>query len=107
MQKDTGIHGQRLRADGGAAANDMLMQFQANVLGIEVERPAILETTAQGAAYLAGLATGYWRDVAEIAATRPAAQLFAPQADRSRAERQYGRWQDAVQRAKGWNKGVA
>jgi glycerol kinase len=107
MQNDTGIRGARLRADGGAAGNDMLMQFQANVLGIEVERPAILETTAQGAAYLAGLASGYWQDLAEIAATRPPAQVFAPQADRSRAERQYGRWQDAVQRAKGWNKGAA
>jgi len=107
MQNDTGTRGGRLRADGGAAGNDMLMQFQADVLGIAVERPAVLETTAQGAAYLAGLATGFWRDVAEIAATRPAPQLFAPQADRGRAERQYGRWQDAVQRAKGWNKGVA
>jgi len=107
MQNDTGTRSPRLRADGGAAANDMLMQFQADVLGIAVERPAILETTAQGAAYLAGLATGYWTDVTEIAAMRPAAQVFAPQAERSRAERQYGRWQDAVQRAKGWNKGVA
>jgi glycerol kinase len=107
MQNDTGTRSSRLRADGGAAANDMLMQFQADVLGIAVERPAILETTAQGAAYLAGLATGYWTDVTEIAAMRPAPQVFAPQAERSRAERQYGRWQDAVQRAKGWNKGVA
>jgi glycerol kinase len=107
MQKDTGTRSPRLRADGGAAANDMLMQFQADVLGIAVERPAILETTAQGAAYLAGLAAGYWKDVAEIAATRPAPQVFEPRADRTRAERQYRRWQDAVQRAKGWNKGVA
>jgi len=107
MQNDTGTRAARLRADGGAAANDLLLQFQADVLNIEVERPAILETTAQGAAYLAGLATGFWRDVAEIAATRPAPQVFAPQADRARAERQYGRWQDAVQRAKGWNKALA
>ena len=106
MQSDTGTKSPMLRADGGAAANDMLMQFQANVLGIPVERPAILETTAQGAAYLAGLATGYWSDVKEIAKTRPASQVFSPQKDRERAKRQYIRWQDAVARSKGWNKSV-
>src|SRR5450631_55280 len=107
MQNDTGTTSNMLRADGGAAANDMLMQFQADVLGIPVERPAILETTAQGAAYLAGLATGYWSDLKEIAKTRPAGQVFTPQKDRERAKQQYLRWQDAVTRAKGWNKGVA
>ncbi len=107
MQSDTGTKSPMLRADGGAAANDMLMQFQADVLGIPVERPAILETTAQGAAYLAGLATGYWSDVKEIAKTRPASQVFSPQKDRERAKRQYIRWQDAVARSKGWNKSVA
>jgi glycerol kinase len=106
MQNDTGTRSKMLRADGGAAANDMLMQFQADVLGIPVERPAILETTAQGAAYLAGLAVGYWSDVQEIAKTRPAGQLFHPNQDRKRVERQYARWQDAVGRAKGWNKGA-
>ena len=107
MQSDTGTKSPMLRADGGAAANDMLMQFQADVLGIPVERPAILETTAQGAAYLAGLATGYWSDVKEIAKTRPAGQVFSPQKDRERAKQQYIRWQDAVARSKGWNKSVA
>ena len=107
MQNDTGTRSNSLRADGGAAANDMLMQFQADVLGIAVERPAILETTAQGAAYLAGLATGYWSDVNEIAKTRPAGQVFVPQQDRDRATRQYARWQDAVARSKGWNKDVS
>ncbi len=106
MQNDTGARSTMLRADGGAAANDMLMQFQADVLGIPVERPAILETTAQGAAYLAGLATGYWSGVEEIAKTRPAGQVFTPRLDGERAKRQYARWQDAVVRAKGWNKGV-
>jgi glycerol kinase len=104
MESDTGTTSTMLKADGGAAANDILMQFQADVLGIPVERPAILETTAQGAAYLAGLATGYWTSVEEIAKTRPAGQVFNPQQDRSRAQRQYIRWQDAVGRAKGWNK---
>jgi glycerol kinase len=104
MQSDTGTKSAMLKADGGAAANDILMQFQADVLGIPVERPAILETTAQGAAYLAGLAVGFWSDVAEIAGTRPAGQVFHPGQDRGRAQRQYARWQDAVGRAKGWNK---
>jgi glycerol kinase len=104
MQNDTGTRSSMLRADGGAAANDMLMQFQADVLGVSVERPAILETTAQGAAYLAGLATGYWSDTQEIAKTRPPGRVFEPQTDRNRAKRQYARWQDAVLRAKGWNK---
>jgi len=104
MESDTGTKSKMLKADGGAAANDILMQFQADVLGIPVERPAILETTAQGAAYLAGLATGYWSGVEEIAKTRPAGQVFEPQQDRKRAQQQYTRWQDAVGRAKGWNK---
>jgi glycerol kinase len=104
MQNDTGTRSKMLKADGGAAANDILMQFQADVLGIPVERPAILETTAQGAAYLAGLAVGYWSDVQEIAKTRPAGQIFNPNQDRKRAAQQYTRWQDAVGRAKGWNK---
>ena len=104
MQSDTGTKSPMLKADGGAAANDILMQFQADVLGIPVERPAILETTAQGAAYLAGLAVGYWSGVEEIAKTRPAGQVFEPQRDRTRAQKQYARWQDAVGRAKGWNR---
>jgi glycerol kinase len=107
MQNDTGTRSNQMKADGGAAANDILMQFQADVLGIPVERPAILETTAQGAAYLAGLATGYWSSVDEISKTRPAGQIFTPQKDRARAKQQYMRWQDAVSRSKGWNKGTS
>jgi glycerol kinase len=106
MQNDTGSRSGMLRADGGAAANDLLMQFQADVLGIPVERPAILETTAQGAAYLAGLATGFWSGLEEIGESRPAGQVFSPTRDRDRARQQYVRWQDAVARSKGWNKGI-
>jgi glycerol kinase len=103
MQSDTGVQSTGLKADGGAAANDLLMQFQADVLGVSVERPAILETTAQGAAYLAGLASGFWSDVEEIAKTRPPGQVFKPAGNRDRAMLQYRRWQDAVARSKGWN----
>jgi glycerol kinase len=106
MQNDSG-ESHVLKVDGGAAANNMLMQFQADVLGIPVERPAILETTAQGAAYLAGLACGYWRDVAEIARLRAPAHVFRPNTDRGRVRQQYGRWQEAVARSKGWNKVVS
>jgi glycerol kinase len=107
MDSDTQYGFTKLRADGGAAADDMLMQFQADLLGIPVERPSILETTAQGAAYLAGLATGFWESVEEIAKTRPEGQVFHPQMDRAKAQRLYTKWQDAVGRAKGWNKEVA
>lgn len=102
MDADTGIRCAELRVDGGAAANDLLMQFQADLLGIEVHRPAVLETTAQGAAYLTGLATGFWTSVDEIAKTR-AERVFAANGDRSEMDRRYGRWQAAVERAKGWN----
>jgi glycerol kinase len=107
MDADTHYGFTRLRADGGAAADDMLMQFQADLLGIPVERPAILETTAQGAAYLAGLATGFWGSVEEIGKTRPKGQVFRPQMDPAKAQKLYRRWHDAMGRARGWNKEVA
>ena len=101
MDADTQNGFTKLRADGGAAANDMLMQFQADLLGIPVERPAILETTAQGAAYLAGLASGFWASVEEIATTRPEGQLFRPQMDPRRlgACTRSGKMQSNAQRA--------
>jgi glycerol kinase len=104
MESDTEHAFQRMRVDGGAARNDMLMQFQADMLGIAVERPAVLETTAQGAAYLAGLATGFWSDLEEIREARPADETFTPQMDGAKAQRKYAKWQDAVGRAKGWNR---
>ncbi len=107
MQKDTQFGLTKLRADGGAADNSLLMQFQADMLGIPVERPAILETTAQGVAYLAGLATGFWADTDEIARTRPTGQIFTPQMDREQARKKYAKWQDAVGRSKGWNRETA
>ena len=104
MDADTGIPCRELRVDGGAAANDLLMQFQADLLGIPVHRPAVLESTALGAAYLAGLATGFWNSVNEIATMRAEA-VFQPRADRAQMARCYGRWREAVERAKGWNAG--
>ena len=106
MESDTRCGFTILKADGGAAANDMLMQFQADLLGVPVERPAILETTAQGAAYLAGLATGFWNNVEELRQTRQDAQIFQPRVDREKVLKQYAKWQDAVGRAKGWNKEI-
>ena len=102
IDADTGIPCRELRVDGGAAANDLLMQFQADLLGIPVHRPAQLESTAQGAAYLAGLATGFWSSVEEIAQTRETA-VFSPKASRASMDRLYCRWREAVDRAKGWH----
>jgi glycerol kinase len=107
MDRDTGQPFRELRVDGGAAANDMLMQFQADLLQIPVRRPAILETTALGAAYLAGLAVGFWTNVDEIAKLRGPDTLFLPKADRTEMERRRARWNDAVRRAGGWNRDAA
>jgi glycerol kinase len=92
-----------LRVDGGAAVNNLLMQFQADVLGVPVVRPQVTETTALGAAYLAGLATGFWANPEELRAKRQNDVRFEPKmAPQERAERR-GRWQRAVERAKNWN----
>ena len=84
MQKDAGITLTELRVDGGAAANDLLMQFQADLLGVPVVRPKVLETTALGAAYLAGLAVGYWTDAADVAANWRVDRSFEPAMPRDR-----------------------
>jgi glycerol kinase len=107
MESDTGVAPSALRADGGASANDMLMQFQADLLGVSVERPAILETTALGAAYLAGLAVGVWSSVPEIAALRAPALRFEPKDRGSRMQEKYARWKAAVERSKAWHKAMS
>lgn len=96
MEADAGIRLQTLRVDGGATANDFLMQFQADILGVRVERPRVLETTALGAAYLAGLATGFWRDKAEIEQHWQRDQVFAPAMDDAQRDALYNGWQKAV-----------
>ncbi len=104
MDADTPAKLRELRVDGGAAANDMLMQFQADLLGVPVRRPACLETTAMGAAFLAGLSTGFWPSTAEIQREQGEGRVFAPREDRGGMDRLYARWQEAVERAKGWNR---
>jgi glycerol kinase len=102
MRDDTGIDIQELRVDGGAAANNLLMQFQADILGAPIVRPAVTETTAQGAAYLAGLATGVWKAQGDIRASAAVDRRFEPAMSRDQAAELRGRWQQALQRAKGW-----
>ena len=102
MQKDAGITLTELRVDGGATANNLLMQIQADVLGVPVVRPKVLETTALGAGYLAGLAVGYWKDAADVAANWRVDRIFEPAVSRDRAQQWVGGWQKAVERAKSW-----
>jgi glycerol kinase len=102
MQRDADEKLSELRVDGGAAANDLLMQFQADLLGVPVVRPSALETTALGAAYLAGLTVNLWRKREEIAAQWKPARRFEPQMDRGAAVARIDRWREAVQRSLRW-----
>jgi glycerol kinase len=102
MQKDAGIGLDELRVDGGATANDLLMQFQADLLGVPVVRPRVLETTALGAAYLAGLTVGLWRSRDEIAAQQAIERRFEPQMSRAQAQELIERWREAVTRSRRW-----
>ena len=102
MGADAGLALDRLRVDGGAAANDFLMQFQADVLGVPVERPPQLEVTAFGAAALAGLAVGFWPSVGELPSGGGALRVFEPQLDAARREELYAGWKRAVERARDW-----
>ena len=102
MQKDAGIRLTELRVDGGAAANDLLMQFQADILGVPVVRPRVLETTALGAAYLAGLTVGLWKSRDEIAAQQRIERRFEPGMERGHATDLMRRWREAVSRSRRW-----
>ncbi|MCC6212680.1 MAG: glycerol kinase GlpK [Burkholderiales bacterium] len=103
MQKDSGEKLAELRVDGGAAANDLLMQFQADILGVPVVRPKVLETTALGAAYLAGLHTGVWSSRDEIAAQWQMERRFEPRMAPADAAALLARWRDAVRRSLRWS----
>jgi glycerol kinase len=102
MAHDSGIRPEVLRVDGGAARNDFLCQFQADILGIPVERPSTTESTALGAAYLAGLATGFWKDEQDLSAQLKIAHRFEPIMPASRRDALYAGFERAVERAKGW-----
>jgi len=100
MEKDAGIRLTELRVDGGATANNLLMQFQADLLGVPVVRPKVLETTALGAGYLAGLAVGFWKDAADVGANRQIDRIFQPEMPRQRALALRAEWDRAVWRVK-------
>ena len=102
MQRDSGITLKELRCDGGASVNDVLMQFQSDILGVKVEVPSIVETTALGAAYLAGLAVGFWESKAEIAEKWALDNRYHPRFDKDQRERLFTRWHKAIELSKGW-----
>ena len=101
MQRDSGISMPVMRVDGGASANDFLMQFQADVLGCSVIRPAVIESTAKGAAMLAGRAVGLWDDKF-LAGLQKDGREFRPEMDGAQRERLLRQWKRAVSRASGW-----
>ena len=102
MVADAGLQLDSLRVDGGACQNDFLMQFQADILGIPVERPAVLEVTAMGAAALAGLGVGYWSDRSELEASKGSTTLFEPRMPAAERDALYRGWQRAVERSLNW-----
>jgi glycerol kinase len=104
VQRDSGIELGELRVDGGAATNDALMQFQADLLRVPVVRPAVTETTALGAAYLAGLAVGFWPSTSEISQQWRVDRRFEPRMPESHANDLRGRWREAAKRSGGWER---
>ena len=102
MEKDAGLKLTELRVDGGATANNLLMQIQADLLGVPVVRPKVLETTALGAAYLAGLAVGFWQDAGDIQRNWQVDRIFEPTLPRDRAAAMMAGWSKAVERSKQW-----
>jgi len=102
MKEDSGIALNELRVDGGASANNLLMQFQADMLSVPVVRPKVVETTALGAAYLAGLAVGFWQNRSEVHAAWQAERTFTPQKSKDEAAHRRSRWAEALNRARDW-----
>ncbi|MGD9568734.1 MAG: glycerol kinase GlpK [Sedimentibacter sp.] len=102
MIEDSGINLTALKVDGGATANNFLMQFQSDILNVNIERPEVTETTALGAAYLAGLAVGFWKSKGEIAQNWSISKKFKPEMDEEKRNELYKGWQKAIGRAKGW-----
>ncbi len=104
MRADSGVELAELRVDGGASMNNLLLQIQADLLGVPVARPAVIETTALGAAYLAGLAVGVWKTTAELSAQWRLDHRFEPRLPRDAVEARREQWKEAVERSKGWTK---
>jgi glycerol kinase len=105
MNADTKCPFKELRVDGGAAVDDLLMQFQADLLGVPVVRPAVNETTALGAAYLAGLAVGFWSSPEEIRKSRTSDTRYEPKANQPKITASRERWKRAVERSRHWHQG--
>jgi glycerol kinase len=104
MRADAGLPLAMLKVDGGASVNNGLMQFQADILNATVRRPVVAETTALGAAYLAGLAVGYWHDLSDISKNWALDREFKPQMAADQRDERYAQWQEAVKRTLGWAK---
>jgi glycerol kinase len=102
MKKDSGVQIKELRVDGGAAANNLLLQFQADLLRVPVVRPQVTETTALGAAYLAGLAVGFWKDAQDVQTNWIVERTFIPKMTEDEVAHRRSRWSDALHRARDW-----
>src|SRR5207244_5347286 len=102
MQRECGACLTALKVDGGATANTTLLQFQADLLGVPVRRPVVAETTALGAAYLAGLAVGYWTDLEDVSRNWLLERRFTPAMAADERQRRYRQWQRGVERARNW-----
>jgi glycerol kinase len=102
MRADSGIELKELRVDGGAAANNLLLQFQADLLRVPVVRPKVTETTALGAAYLAGLAVGYWKSKDDVQSNWEIDRTFEPKLAEDQVKHRRGRWNEALSRARDW-----
>lgn len=102
MEQDSEINLRALKVDGGACANDFLMEFQSDILDVPVRRPKVIETTALGAAYMAGLAVGFWKNADELVAGEAISKEFRPKMSKERRERLYSGWQRAIDRSKNW-----
>ncbi len=104
MQEDSGIELKALKVDGGACANNFLMQFQSDILGVQVDRPEVIETTALGAAYLAGIAVGYWKNREDVVKNWALSRSFEPNIEEDKKEKLLSGWHEAVKRSMGWAK---
>jgi len=102
MEKDSGVKLKALKVDGGAVKNNYLMQLQADILGVDVVRPTVEETTSLGAAYMAGLATGLWENLEDLRANWGVDRVFKPQWTEEQREKAYKGWLKAIERTRGW-----